>query len=62
MKNGLLPINIKVEDRLEYYNVLDTYAIKKDLKPFINLISDLEGKRLDEINLIINQQIIANKK
>ena len=62
MKNALLPINIKVEDRLEYYNVLDAYAVKKDLKPFINLISDLEEKRLDEINLIINQQINANKK
>ena len=60
MQKGFLPINIKVEDRIEYYNALDIYATQKNLKPFINLIYDLEEKRLDEINLIIEQQLKAN--
>ena len=59
MKKGFLPINIKVEDRIDYYNALDIYATKKDIVPFTNLIADLEEKRLDEINHIINQQIEA---
>ena len=57
MKNDFLPINIKVEDRFDYYNVLDIYANQKDIVPFTNLIADIEEKRLDEINHIINQQI-----
>ena len=60
MKKGLLPINIKVEDRLDYYNDLDKYAMQKDITPFMNFIANIEEKRLDEINLIINQQIKAN--
>ena len=60
MKKGLLPINIKVEDRLDYYNDLDKYATQKDITPFMNFIANIEEKRLDEINLIINQQIKAN--
>ncbi len=55
MKNGFLPINIKVEDRLEYYNALDLYATKKDLTPFLNFILALEKERLNEINKIILQ-------
>lgn len=55
MKNGFLPINIKVEDRLEYYNALDLYATKKDLTPFLNFILALEEERLNEINKIILQ-------
>lgn len=57
MKNNFLPISIKVEDRLEYYNLLDIYATTKDLNPFIDLIQKLEEKRLDEVNKIIIQQI-----
>ena len=59
MKKGFLPISIKVEDRLNYYDALDIYATKKDIVPFVRLIADLEKKRLDEINHIINQQIEA---
>ncbi len=55
MKNGFLPINIKVEDRLEYYNALDLYATKKDLTPFLNFMLALEEERLNEINKIILQ-------
>lgn len=57
MKNGFLPINIKVEDRLEYYNALDLYATKGDLNPFLNFVFKLEENRLDEINKIIEQEL-----
>lgn len=57
MRNGFLPISIKVEDRLNYYNVLDLYATTGDLQPFKNLIENLEEKRLDEVNKIIEQCI-----
>lgn len=57
MKNGFLPINIKVEDRLKYYNTLDVYATKGDLKPFLDFVFELEENRLDEINRIIEQEL-----
>ena len=60
MKKGLLPINVKVENRLDYYTVLDKYATQKDLNPFMDLIANLEEERLNEINLIIRQQQAAN--
>lgn len=59
MSFGFLPISIKVEDRLDYYNVLDIYATTGNLQPFKNLIESLEEKRLDEVNKIIKQQIIS---
>ena len=62
MNNGYLPVSIKVEDRLEYYNVLDLYATTGNLKPFIELIENLEEKRLDEINKMIEQQMEAGNK
>lgn len=57
MKNNFLPISIKAENRLEYYNALDLYATTGDLKEFKELIENLEEKRLDEINNIIQQSI-----
>ncbi|MBE5821556.1 MAG: Fic family protein [Clostridiales bacterium] len=57
MINNYLPISIKVEDRLEYYKVLDLYATTGELKPFIELIQNLEEQRLDEIIKIIKQQM-----
>ena len=57
MKNGFLPISIKAQERLEYYQTLDRYATKKDIKPFEQLIKQLEEQRLDEINKIIEQSL-----
>ena len=53
MKNEFLPVSIKVENRLDYYNVLDLYATTGNLEPFKELIEKLEEERLDEINKII---------
>lgn len=59
MKNDFLPISIKVEERLEYYNMLDEYATTGNLQPFVKFIEKLEEKRLDEVNKIIEQHINA---
>lgn len=48
MANGFLPISIAKENRLEYFEVLETYAIDGKLQPFIQMIASLEEKRLDE--------------
>ena len=62
MKNQFLPVSIKPENRLSYYEVLDNYAITGSLDGIANLIYELEEKRLDEINKIINQAINSNQE
>lgn len=47
MTNGWLPVSIDKENRLEYYNTLEQYAVNGDLAPFADLIADLEEKQLD---------------
>ena len=48
MVNGLLPISIKKESRLEYFNALEAYAVKGDLSSFENMIAVLEEEQLDK--------------
>lgn len=48
MDSGFLPISIAKENRLEYYNALEDYAVNKNLSPFCELIADLAEKQLDE--------------
>lgn len=47
VKNDFLPISINTEDKSRYYDVLEEYGIKNDLKLFIELISELEEEQLD---------------
>lgn len=47
MKNGFLPISIKKESRLEYFNTLEEYAVKDNLEPFVEMLSILEEEQLD---------------
>ena len=47
MANGFLPVSIAKENRLEYFNVLEAYAVKKDIKPFADMIATLEDQQLD---------------
>ena len=47
MANGFLPVSIAKENRLEYFNVLEVYAVKKDIKPFADMIATLENQQLD---------------
>lgn len=48
MRLGYLPIIIKAENRVEYYEALDYYGKYRDIKLFLNLIYKLEEKRLLE--------------
>lgn len=48
MANGFLPISIKKESRLEYFNSLEAYAVKNDLCYFENMIVDLQEEQLDK--------------
>lgn len=41
-------ISIKQENRLEYYNVLEEYAIGGNIKPFADMIAKIEEAELDE--------------
>ena len=47
MANGFLPVSIAKENRLEYFNVLEAYAVKKDINPFADMIATLEQQQLD---------------
>lgn len=47
MANGFVPISIAKENRLEYYNALEAYAVDGFLAPFAEMIAGLEGAWLD---------------
>lgn len=46
MSAGLLPINIRTENRLGYYDALDKYASERDLAPFAEFVADIEEDRI----------------
>lgn len=48
MENGYLPISIKKESRLEYFQTLEAYAVKDQLDQFEHMIADLEEEQLDK--------------
>lgn len=48
LASGFLPVSIAKENRLEYFEVLEEYAVEGDLNPFANMIAELEEQRLDE--------------
>lgn len=51
--NGFLPISISKENRVDYYNALEQYAVNDDLTPFVDFIAELEEARLDEYMKLI---------
>ncbi|MBD5383594.1 MAG: Fic family protein [Ruminococcaceae bacterium] len=46
MSAGLLPINIRTENRIQYYDALDKYASERDLIPFAELVAEVEESRI----------------
>ncbi len=48
MAQGFLPVSIAKENRLEYFDALEAYAVSGNLIPFTDLIAALEEVRLDE--------------
>ncbi|WP_310604091.1 Fic family protein [Anaerosporobacter sp.] len=47
MSEGFLPVSIAKENRLEYYNALEDYAVNGDVESFSKLIAVLEEEQLD---------------
>ena len=47
LSKGFLPVSIAKENRLEYYNALEEYAVHSNLQPFANLVAELEEEQLD---------------
>lgn len=54
MKKGYLPIIIKKENRMKYYEALDKAHMTLDYTDFIKLLSNLENNILDKYLKIIN--------
>ena len=48
LSQGFLPVSIAKEDRLNYYNTLEEFAVKGNLNPFADFIAELEEQQLDE--------------
>ena len=46
MSAGLLPINIRTENRIRYYDALDKYAVERDLQPFAEFVAEVEEARI----------------
>ncbi len=55
MANGFVPISIDKENRLEYFNALEAYAIEGNITPFAEMIAGLEEIRLDRYLAMIEQ-------
>jgi len=53
--NGWLPVSVNKDDRLNYYNALESYAVLEDINPFVKLIAELENKELVQMIEIIRQ-------
>lgn len=57
MLQGFLPVSIAKENRLEYFDALEAYAVNGDLAPFAEMIAALEEQRLEEY-LGIGQELV----
>lgn len=44
---GFPAISIAKENRLEYFNTLEAYALEGNLAPFTEMVSDLVDQQLD---------------
>ena len=56
MASGFLPVSIAKENRLEYFETLEAYAVDGNLNPFAEMIAVLEEERLDEYLGIVQEQ------
>ena len=56
LSNGFLPVSIAKENRLEYFDALEIYAVNGDLAPFTEMIAGLEQQRLEEYISIAEEQ------
>ena len=45
--NGFKPVIITYKERDEYFKVLETFKVEKDIKPFVNFLEELEIQSLN---------------
>lgn len=57
MAKGFLPISIAKENRLEYFDALEAYAVNGDIAPFAEMIAELEKQRLEEYVSMAEEQM-----
>lgn len=48
LRYGYLPVSVAKENRLDYYNALEQYAVNGDLTSFADFVGNLEESQLDE--------------
>ena len=48
MAAGYLPVSIKKESRLAYFNALETYAMEQDLNLFTDMVAQLQEEQFDK--------------
>ena len=61
MAHKYLPISIQASDRHEYYQLLEEYAVNKNLEPFMQFVAGLEEKVLDEyLDLVVSLKILSD--
>ena len=53
MRNGYVPVIIKKENRLKYYQVLDKSHTTGDYTDFVKLVTDAENEMLDRYLLVV---------
>jgi Fic family protein len=56
MINGFLPISIDKENRLTYFEALEEYALNGNLKPFADMVTELEAQQLNEYLSILPKE------
>ncbi|MCD7981544.1 MAG: Fic family protein [Clostridiales bacterium] len=57
---GFLPVSVAKENRLEYFDALEAYAVNGELTPFAEMIAGLEQQRLEEYISIAEESVPAD--
>ena len=60
MLHGFLPVSVAKENRLEYFDALEAYAVNGNLEPFSEMIAGLEKQRLEEYVSAAEEQVQEN--
>lgn len=60
MLNGFFPVSVAKENRLEYFDALEAYAVNGNLEPFSEMIAGLEKQRLEEYASAAEEQAQEN--
>ena len=54
MKHGLLPVSIKNENKIKYFEALELYHTTQNLVPFVDMVATAQEEQLDlYLNIII---------